>query len=189
MRKLPRKLTAEEIAEIRRMHKKDEMSPEKIALAKGLPYSIVYFHLVLEPRGFKSQFEYCDWLAKQQGYESRADKKQKIARQRGDKSYQGYQNRLLEKSGTTYTEQRKGWFEQRKAREAYQKFSKLVSDALDSQDKSQAELAREAGVSREIVSKYCKGEALLKDKEIRRNIAMALRIESAVLENMLEGVA
>ena len=38
MRKLPRKLTAEEIAEIRIMHKKDEMSPEKIALAKGLPY-------------------------------------------------------------------------------------------------------------------------------------------------------
>lgn len=153
------------------------MKPAAIARRTGVSYSSVYGLTRLQERGFNSLAEYQDDLARRRGFDSRYESDRHRAKEKGFSSihayreyhakgrgfsslhdYREYQSR--EQGFASRSEHTEHLAERRRTRRKNSILSGILSESLSELDRTQAWLARQLGVSRQMVSRYVSGSAM-----------------------------
>ena len=159
------KTSPETIRLIRRLAS-EGLPATEIARQTGVPYQLTWTYV----QGFASLNKYREHLAQQQGFASRNE----------------YQEHLVKKKGfASLTEYREHLAEQRQSRPANQELSDIIKNGLKLLGQNQSWLARELGLSRQMVSNYIHGKYLPR-QELLEKIQTVLRIDYRSIDGLVE---
>jgi hypothetical protein len=129
------------------------------------------FHLqtLAKKKGFKSYSDYSDFIAKQKGFSSTEEYNSAILNKHGFKSQVDYKEHLAMLRGfTSAGEYDKQMGVQRQKRERNRRFAEWMNSSLSLLHKDRAWLISKTGLSRQMVSLYCRGLTIPRDNMLSK---------------------
>ena len=167
---MPRSISEETKEKIWDLFQKGK-SYEEIASMTNTSYTTAWAYSHLRKSGFNSRAEYELYLIQtKRGYKSRAKYNKAMAKEKGHKSYAKYCNSLAE---------------ERQQRNSNIALSCFLAEKSKEQGISQAELARQLGVSRQAVSMYAQGK-MLPEEDVLLKIYSILNVPYKTIDDLFE---
>ncbi len=153
---MSKKLKEEKKTEISNLYKQG-LSIEKIAMKTNVPASSVYELTRLKERGFDSYSKYNQYRIKLNGYNSCGEYEEELARLKGFESKTKYFKYLAEK---------------RAKRRKNVSFSIFLKKALKDLNKNQSWLAKQLGVSDQLMSIYVHGRSIPNQEKFEKLVSI-----------------
>ena len=147
-----------------------EASEKDLSDKLNLPYSAVYINLRTTQRGYTSFNEYIKDLIKKREFSCYKDYCNYLAKQKGFKSRHAYDVYLSE---------------ERQKKPENKKLSEIIIKTLKELEKNQSWLAKQIGVSRQVVSNYTHAK-IMPRKPVLEKIFSALELPYKTLEDLTE---
>ena len=182
---MPKRISDKTIELMQKLY--DEgFSVMEIARRIKVSYTLSYSYTRVKQRGFASYGEYLRHLAKQKGFGSRTKYEKNLAKQKGFGSLNEFQENLAKQKGFgSLNEYQEYLAKKRQERPENQELSDLINKRLKELGKNQSWLARQAGVSREMVSKYAQGKSIPNNDRLKK-LYSALEVPYQTLDDLLE---